>query len=101
LNDNGSSRRCGRKPEYKSDGKVLDFNSLVALFKSGDLEKQFRAFFPALTEEDQNCLEKKHFNFDELPYQLKIENISGYMEDCHFCGNSYCRSNCPLPYSSK
>ena len=80
---------------------MLDFNSLVALFKQGDLEKQFRAFFPTLTEEDQNCLEKKHFNFDDLPYQLKIENISGYMEDCHFCGNSYCRSNCPLPYSSK
>jgi hypothetical protein len=26
-----------------------------------------------------------------MPYQLKIENTSGYAQDCHFCGNYQCR----------
>lgn len=68
IQTSGTSRRCARKPNYMSDGKILDCDSLIALFKQGDLEKQFRAFFPVLTEEDQSCLDKKHFNFDELPY---------------------------------
>ena len=35
-----------------------------------------------------------------MPYQLKVENISRYMETCHFCGIHTCKINCPVPYSS-
>ena len=34
-----------------------------------------------------------------MPYQLKVENVASYMNECHFCGNSSCRQ-CPLPFSS-
>lgn len=36
-----------------------------------------------------------------MPYLLKIENITRYMQECHFCGSSYCRNNCPLPFTEK
>ena len=36
-----------------------------------------------------------------MPYLLKVENTSGYAQDCHFCGNYMCRQNCPLPFSTK
>ena len=36
-----------------------------------------------------------------MPYQLKIENISSYMQDCHFCEESMCRTDCALPFCSK
>ena len=35
-----------------------------------------------------------------MPYQLKIENNTGYGQNCHFCNNSRCSRSCPLPYSS-
>lgn len=38
---------------------------------------------------------------EEMPYALKIQNIAGYIEDCQFCGDRYCRNHCPVPFSSK
>ena len=35
-----------------------------------------------------------------MPYQLKIENTSGYMQECHFCQSNTCRHNCLLPFDS-
>lgn len=32
---------------------------------------------------------------------MKIENTSGYGQDCHFCNNYQCRSSCPLPFTTK
>ena len=43
-------------------------------------------------------MEKSAYDIDDMPYQLKIENVSGYMEDCYFCGNPQCRRGCALPY---
>lgn len=45
-------------------------------------------------------MEQSAFEIDDMPYQLRIENVSGYMEDCYFCGSSTCRRNCALPYDS-
>lgn len=36
-----------------------------------------------------------------MPYQLRIENISAYQQECRFCEESMCRADCPLPFCSK
>ena len=36
----------------------------------------------------------------DTPYQLRVENVSGYGQDCFFCDESSCKPNCPLPYHS-
>ena len=84
------------------DGTPLDFAALQKLFAEGDLEKMFKAFFPKLELDNwQEVLEKKNFDANDLPYLLKVENITRYMQECHYCNNSYCRNNCPLPFTEK
>lgn len=34
-----------------------------------------------------------------MPYQLRVENTSGYAQDCHFCNQQSCRQNCPVPFT--
>ena len=34
-------------------------------------------------------------------YNLKVENTSGYRQDCHFCDTSSCREHCALPFDDK
>lgn len=46
-------------------------------------------------------MEKRRFGLEDTPYSLRIENVAGYAEDCHFCEDSRCRQCCALPYSSK
>lgn len=33
-----------------------------------------------------------------MPYMLTFKDISGYYEECHYCGESRC-GGCPVPYS--
>ena len=35
-----------------------------------------------------------------MPYQLIIENVSSYRQDCFFCDDEKCSSKCGLPYTS-
>jgi hypothetical protein len=65
-------------------------------------EDQFRAFFPTLNEENWKELGKlRDWDINEAPYHLKVENTSGYSQDCHFCNDYNCRMHCPLAFSSK
>jgi len=83
-------------PPFKHNGKVLDYNTLVEL----SVEEQFDALFPGLTEENwKDTLSKKEWDMEEMPYLLRVENTSGYSQDCHFCGNYNCKKNCPLPFT--
>ena len=34
----------------------------------------------------------------EMPYILKLKNMTGYMEPCFYCGDKKC-DGCPLPYA--
>lgn len=80
----------------------MDAAKVQELFGLNDLKQQFEAFFPGLKEENwEEVLNARHYPLKGMPYQLKLENTSGYMEDCHFCNNRSCRVNCPCPYSSK
>ena len=65
-------------------------------------ETIFKAFFPHLTEQNwKDELSIKNFSQSIMPYQLKIENVSAYLQECHFCETNTCRQNCPLPYSDE
>jgi hypothetical protein len=101
VDENGPSR-SRYDPEYEWNGKKMDIHSLSELFKSGDLAAQFAAFFPTLNEENwEKVIGARSFNQKDMPYSLCLENNSGYLEDCHFCGNRSCRANCPCPYTTK
>jgi hypothetical protein len=66
------------------------------------IEKAFEACFPFLSEETwKEEGNKRHWDIERMPYVLKIENTSGYGQDCHFCSNYQCRTGCPLPFTSK
>ena len=47
----------------------------------------------------KELLNQKGFAQDVMPYALKIENISAYLQECSFCETSSCRTNCPMPYT--
>ena len=35
-----------------------------------------------------------------MPYQLKVENTSGWSQNCHFCDQRSCGAHCGVPFSS-
>lgn len=92
-------------PEYVHPNtlQLLTYDSLVSLIETQPLDKQFKAFFPGLTEDNWKQLMDNTPNFElkDMPYQLRIENISTYMEDCKFCSNPRCTISCGLPFCSK
>ena len=58
------------KPNFKHPDTLaeLNYEALEALYKE-DLEKQFKAFFPKLSEENwKEELDKKKFSLDAMPY---------------------------------
>lgn len=71
-------------------------------FEALSLEQKFKVFFPTLNEENWKDLLSKttDFKFEEALYLLKLKNMSGYMESCHFCGDKKC-DGCPVPFDSK
>jgi hypothetical protein len=77
----GKSNKCRQNPNFKhpDTGAVLDAPSLAELFEKEPIEKQFKAFFPILfTNEAKQALQARNFEIDFMPYQLKVENNSGY-----------------------
>lgn len=58
--------------------------------------------FPALSEVTwKQVLAKNDNPITDLPYVLRIKNLTGYMESCYFCGDKRCESGCPLPYTDE
>jgi hypothetical protein len=101
IADSGRNRSRSN-PEYKWKGEKMDYAKIQELFEMNDVAEQFGVFFPTLNEENwESVLGSRSFSQKDLPYQLRLENTSGYLEDCHFCGNRSCRSNCPCPFTSK
>ena len=45
-------------------------------------------------------LSKKDFKLNEMPYSLRLKNLTGYYEPCQFCNDQRCEG-CPLPYTSE
>jgi hypothetical protein len=43
-------------------------------------------------------LSKQDVDIKDVPYALRIKNISGYMEPCVFCKDKKC-DGCPLPFT--
>lgn len=64
-----------------------------------NLKDQFGSVFGGLTENNwKEVLGKIDVDIKDVPYALKIKNISGYMEPCVFCKDKKC-DGCPLPYT--
>lgn len=42
-------------------------------------------------------LNKTDFSLHEALYCLKLKNMAGYLEACHFCNDKRC-SGCPVPF---
>lgn len=40
------------------------------------------------------------FSISDMPYKLVFKDISGFMEDCKYCGQQRC-SGCNVPYSDE
>ena len=56
--------------------------------------------FPNLNEETwKNLLSKNDLSITDAIYTLRLKNMTGYMEACHFCGDRRC-DGCPLPFTS-
>lgn len=86
IKEKGNSERHDKLPPYKhpETGELLTYDTLLEL----TLEQQFAAFFPTLTEENwKEEGNKRNWEIERRPYILKIENTSGYGQDCHFCNN--------------
>ena len=100
IETTGKSDRSRYDPKYKhpQTGELLTYTTLIAL----SMEDQFAALFPTLDEESwKEVLSKRTWDQQEMPYKLMVENTSGYSQDCHFCNTHQCKTNCPLPFSSK
>lgn len=78
---------CSKDPPYKhpDTGELLTYDDLDELMKE-PMEKLFKVFFPRLDETNwESILEEKHWPLQEMPYQLKLENMTSYYEKCHYC----------------
>lgn len=51
------------------------------------------------TIEQEQSEEALTFELRKMPYKLLFKNVSGYWEDCIYCGVSRC-PGCPVPYSN-
>lgn len=40
--------------------------------------------------------DQEQFNLSQAPYKLSFKDVSGYFENCSFCGNKNCE-NCTVP----
>ena len=60
------------------------------------LESCFQLCFKGLIEK-KITKNQEAFDLDLMSYHLVFKDISGYMENCHFCGNQKC-GGCTLPY---
>lgn len=82
FKENGSSARSNQKPMYRKPGsnEALTYDSLMEMIERDNLETQFKAFFPTLTEANwQQILDSKtKFEQNETPYRLRIENNRSY-----------------------
>ena len=101
YNNKGRSGYYGEAPRYKipETDEDLSNGGIRELIENQSLETLFKAFFPNLGENNYDDeLRKSYFQARHMPYQLKVENVSGYYEDCKFCGRDQSHANCPLPY---
>lgn len=82
--------------ETTTTGSLLTLEEFDALTD----EQAFSVVFPALSEVTWKTVLSKNDNLiTDLPYCLRIKNLTGYMESCYFCGDKRCESGCPLPYT--
>lgn len=62
-------------------------------------EDAFQIVFPSLNEESwKTLLSKNDLNISQAIYTLRIKNMTGYMEACHFCEDRKCEG-CPVPFN--
>ena len=47
----------------------------------------------------KNLLSKNDLDIKQALYCLRIKNMTGYMDPCHWCGDRRCEG-CPLPFDS-
>lgn len=67
-------------------------------FEKLTLEEQFSAVFSGLKEDNwKDFLRRNDIALYEALYCLRLKNISGYMEACHFCNDKRCEG-CPVPF---
>ena len=45
----------------------------------------------------KNLLSKNDLDIKQALYCLRIKNMTGYMDPCHWCGDRRCEG-CPLPF---
>lgn len=77
IKDDKISQKSKLEPKYKNPdtGEPLIYDDFVRM----DMEKQFATFFPTLTDENwKELFSKRNFDLEEMPYQLRVENSSGY-----------------------
>ena len=61
-------------------------------------EEAFQQAFPELAVDNwKNLLSKNDLDIKQAVYCLRIKNMTGYMDPCHWCGDRRCEG-CPLPF---
>jgi hypothetical protein len=91
-----------QQPPFRKPGETDtgDFLTKEEFFKLR-LEEQFAAAFSGLKEGAwKEFLKRNDIPYSEALYSLRLRNMSGYMESCHFCGDKRC-DGCPLPYDKE
>lgn len=62
-------------PYQPEEGKQIT----KAEFMEMDIEKCFDLCFPGIEQEDNN-------DILQMPYRLIFKDVTGYWDECHFCG---------------
>jgi len=76
-------------------GRPLSKEEFAALTLEGTICLRF----PILnTENWKDKLSRNDLDISQAIYVLRLKNLSGYMEMCHFCLDKRCEG-CPLPFT--
>lgn len=82
----------------QATGEFTDFHYSKEEFEELSLEQQFQTVFSGLREDNwREFLKRNDIPLNEALYSLRLKNMSGYMEACHFCGDKRCEG-CPVPF---
>lgn len=67
-------------------------------FEAMNEAEQFELCFPALASgKPTTKTPDDSFDLKDQPYKLLFKDVSGYYEDCHYCGESRC-GGCAVPF---
>jgi hypothetical protein len=83
---------------YRPAGWSYDRPFTRADFDAMDEQTAFKMCMSGLFTDSSKSRDAEAFNLQAMPYMVNFKDISGYYDNCHYCGETRC-GGCVVPFS--